>query len=97
MVRPHGQHKAPAAAAESFGPTRRLDVEAEAGFVVGTPSPLGTPVTQDRFREHVFGVCLVNDWSARDIQPWRHDRAATRLVTEAGGTWSRYAPGEHMR
>ncbi|MFB7462731.1 fumarylacetoacetase [Streptomyces sp. NPDC056224] len=72
VVRPHGQHKAPAAAAPSFGPTRRLDIEAEVGFVVGTPSPLGTPVPQDRFHEHVFGVCLVNDWSARDIQPWEY-------------------------
>ncbi|MFD0272938.1 fumarylacetoacetase [Kitasatospora sp. NPDC127111] len=72
VVRPHGQRKAPADAVPSFGPTRRLDIEAEVGFVVGTPSSLGTPVTLGAFREHVFGVCLVNDWSARDIQAWEY-------------------------
>jgi fumarylacetoacetase len=51
----------------SFGPTRRLDFEAEVGFVVGTPAPSGrVPVSE--FADHVFGLCLVNDWSARDIQ-----------------------------
>ncbi|MDY0815792.1 fumarylacetoacetase [Kitasatospora purpeofusca] len=70
--RPQGQRKAPADAAPSFGPTRRLDIEAEVGFVVGAPSVLGEPVTLDRFHEHVFGVCLVNDWSARDIQAWEY-------------------------
>ncbi|MFE7561491.1 fumarylacetoacetase [Kitasatospora sp. NPDC057500] len=72
VVRPHGQRKAPTDAVPSFGPTRRLDIEAEVGFVVGTPSALGTRVTLDGFREHVFGVCLVNDWSARDIQGWEY-------------------------
>ena len=51
-----------------FGPTARLDLEAEVGFVVGVPA--NAPVTKERFAEHVFGVCLVNDWSARDIQGW---------------------------
>ncbi|MFD7984339.1 fumarylacetoacetase [Kitasatospora indigofera] len=72
VVRPHGQRKAPADAVPDFGPTRRLDIEAEIGFVVGTPSELGTPVPMDGFAEHVFGVCLVNDWSARDIQAWEY-------------------------
>jgi fumarylacetoacetase len=45
-----------------------LDFEAELGFVVGNPSYVGEPVPVERFAEHVFGVCLVNDWSARDIQ-----------------------------
>ncbi|MFF8770941.1 fumarylacetoacetase [Kitasatospora sp. NPDC015120] len=72
VVRPHGQRKAPADAVPSFGPTRRLDIEAEVGFVVGAPSALGEPVPLDAFREHVFGVCLVNDWSARDIQAWEY-------------------------
>jgi fumarylacetoacetase len=66
--RPHGQSRPPGAAAPSFGPSARLDFEAELGFVVGTPSHLGDPVPVPRFAEHVFGVCLVNDWSARDIQ-----------------------------
>ncbi|MFJ9455695.1 fumarylacetoacetase [Kitasatospora sp. NPDC101447] len=72
VVRPHGQRKAPADPAPSFGPSRRLDIEAEVGFVVGTPSELGKPVPLADFREHVFGVCLLNDWSARDIQAWEY-------------------------
>ncbi|WP_033340339.1 fumarylacetoacetate hydrolase family protein [Catenuloplanes japonicus] len=51
-----------------FGPTRKLDFEAEVGFVVGVPSD--GPVPIDAFADHVFGVCLVNDWSARDVQRW---------------------------
>ena len=51
-----------------YGPSERLDVEAEVGFVVGTPSRLGEPVPAADWREHVFGVVLLNDWSARDIQ-----------------------------
>ncbi|MEY9968406.1 fumarylacetoacetase [Streptacidiphilus sp. MAP12-16] len=72
IVRPQGQRKAPTDAVPSFGPTQRLDIEAEVGFVVGAPSELGTPVPLADFREHVFGVCLVNDWSARDIQAWEY-------------------------
>lgn len=72
VVRPHGQRKAPAEAAPSFGPSRRLDIEAEVGFVVGAPSQLGRPVTLEDFEQHVFGVCLLNDWSARDIQAWEY-------------------------
>ena len=52
-----------------FGPSHKLDIEAEVGFVVGTPAPAGRVSTAD-FAEHVFGVVLVNDWSARDIQRW---------------------------
>ncbi|MFC8719627.1 fumarylacetoacetase [Kitasatospora sp. NPDC057198] len=72
VVRPHGQRKAPADAAPSHGPSRRLDIEAEVAFVVGTPSSMGSPVPLDGFEEHVFGVCLLNDWSARDIQAWEY-------------------------
>jgi fumarylacetoacetase len=72
IVRPCGQRKPPGAEAPSFGPSERFDFEAEVGFVVGVPSPLGEPVPVSRFREHVFGVCLVNDWSARDIQAWEY-------------------------
>jgi fumarylacetoacetase len=54
-----------------YAPSERLDVELELGFVVGTPSD-GEPITPDRFEEHVFGVVLVNDWSARDIQAWEY-------------------------
>jgi fumarylacetoacetase len=72
VVRPSGQRKGPDDVVPTFGASQRLDVEAEVGFVVGTPSQLGTPVPVADFAEHVFGVCLVNDWSARDIQAWEY-------------------------
>lgn len=72
VVRPSGQRKAPADAAPDFGPSVRLDIEAEVGFVVGAPSERGTPVALGDFREYVFGLCLLNDWSARDIQAWEY-------------------------
>jgi len=65
VVRPCGQ-----LAAGEFGPSRRLDLELELGFVVGVPA--SAPVSVDAFAEHVFGVVLVNDWSARDIQAWEY-------------------------
>jgi fumarylacetoacetase len=72
VVRPSGQRKSPTDEAPTFGPSQRLDIEAEVGFVVGTPSELGRPVPLSAFPEHVFGVCLVNDWSARDLQSWEY-------------------------
>ncbi|MFI8289340.1 fumarylacetoacetase [Streptomyces sp. ms191] len=72
VVRPSGQRKAPTDPAPVFGPSVKLDIEAEVGFVVGTPSTLGTPVALGDFREHVFGLTLLNDWSARDIQAWEY-------------------------
>ncbi|WP_242883538.1 fumarylacetoacetase [Actinomadura litoris] len=72
IVRPSGQRKAPSEDTPSYGPSRRLDIEAEVGFIVGTTSPLGTPVSTDEFSEHVFGAVLLNDWSARDIQAWEY-------------------------
>ncbi len=72
VVRPSGQSKASDDPAPRFGPSRRLDIELELGFVVGMPSVLGTPVSPAAFRDHVFGVVLVNDWSARDIQAWEY-------------------------
>jgi fumarylacetoacetase len=72
VVRPSGQSKAPSDDAPRFGPSRRLDIELELGFVVGAPSRLGEPVNVSAFRDHVFGVVLVNDWSARDIQAWEY-------------------------
>lgn len=58
--------------APTFGPTRRLDLELEVGVVVGVPSTPGTPVRPDELDQHVFGFCLVNDWSARDIQAYEY-------------------------
>ena len=65
--RPKGQRPGP-----EFGPSQRLDIELEAGFVIGTPSTMGAPVPVDRALDQVFGMVLVNDWSARDIQAWEY-------------------------
>jgi fumarylacetoacetase len=70
VIRPCGQHQPPGADAPVFGPTQRLDFEAEVGFAVGVGSLPGQPVTAGEFRQHAFGFLLVNDWSARDIQSW---------------------------
>ena len=72
IVRPCGQSKDPDESEPRFGPSRRLDFELELGFVVGVGSELGVPVPGSAFRDHVFGVALVNDWSARDIQAWEY-------------------------
>jgi fumarylacetoacetase len=72
VVRPRGQRKAPDEETPTFGPSRRLDFELELGFVVGVPTELGEPVAVDAFADHVFGLVLVNDWSARDIQAWEY-------------------------
>ncbi|MGB9376084.1 MAG: fumarylacetoacetase [Mycobacteriales bacterium] len=72
VVRPSGQRKEADSDQPKFGPAQRLDFEAEVGFVVGVPSPMGTPVPTADFLDHVFGVVLMNDWSARDIQAWEY-------------------------
>ena len=72
IVRPCGQSKPADAAGPRFGPSSRLDIELELGFVVGRGSRLGEPIDTATFRDHVFGVVLVNDWSARDIQAWEY-------------------------
>lgn len=73
IVRPSGQRKAPTDPAPTFGPSRRLDIEAELGFVLGgPPSRLGEPVPLARADDHLFGVVLLNDWSARDLQAWEY-------------------------
>jgi fumarylacetoacetase len=68
VTRPCGMRPGPGGGEPSFGPSLRLDFEAEVGFVAGVPSRQGEPVPVAAFERHVFGVCLVNDWSARDIQ-----------------------------
>ena len=84
-----------------FGPTARLDFEAELGFVVGVETVLGEPVAVSRFAEHVFGVCLVNDWSARDIQRWESAPLGPFLGKSFGTTISPWilplAALEHAR
>jgi fumarylacetoacetase len=70
--RPSGQFKLPDQDAPSFGPTRRLDYELELGIFVGMPNALGEPVPIGRAEEHVFGLVLLNDWTARDVQTWEY-------------------------
>ncbi len=72
VVRPSGQRKPPDAERPVFGPSVRLDIELELGFVVATPSALGEPVPVERALDHLFGCVLVNDWSARAIQRWEY-------------------------
>lgn len=89
IVRPSGQRRTPDGDL-TFGPSARLDIEAEVGFVVGAPSRLGSSVAADGFTDHVFGVVLVNDWSARDIQAWEYQPLGPFLgksFATSIGTW----------
>jgi fumarylacetoacetase len=70
--RPRGQRKSPDAAVPEFGTSRRLDIELEVGFITGPGNRLGSPILAHDAREHIFGMLLVNDWSARDIQAWEY-------------------------
>jgi fumarylacetoacetase len=70
--RPKGQIQKPSAPAPSFEPTQMLDYELEVGFFIGVGNKLGQPISLDNAERHIFGMCLVNDWSARDIQAWEY-------------------------
>jgi len=70
--RPVGQTKGPDTDAPSFGPSMAFDYETEIGFFVGPGNPLGQPVSIGEAEDHIFGLCILNDWSARDIQAWEY-------------------------
>lgn len=72
IVRPKGQRKPPGAPEPSFGPSRLLDIELEVGFVTGPGNTMGHAIPIEAARDHIFGLVLVNDWSARDIQAWEY-------------------------
>ncbi len=72
VKRPHGQTKAPDAQAPSFGASQRLDYELELGFFIGRENALGEPIAIDAAEQHLFGIGLLNDWSARDLQAWEY-------------------------
>jgi fumarylacetoacetase len=72
VTRPKGQTLPAGSTTPTFGPTEMLDYEAEVGFFVGRGTELGETLSVDEAEEHIFGVCLVNDWSARDIQSWEY-------------------------
>jgi len=70
--RPKGQTLESGSTTPTFAPTQMLDYEAEVGFYVGRGTELGETVSLNEAEEHLFGICLVNDWSARDIQSWEY-------------------------
>src|SRR5688500_2129733 len=88
VCRPKGQVKPPDADAPSFAPSRRLDYEAELGFVIGSGNRLGRPIPVAHALEHVFGVVLLNDWSARDIQAWEYQPLGPFLAKSFASTIS---------
>lgn len=86
--RPKGQTKAPDADAPSFGPCKRLDYEMEMGIYIGGGNELGDSIALDDTDEHVFGMCLFNDWSARDIQGWEYQPLGPFLAKNFASTVS---------
>jgi fumarylacetoacetase len=72
VVRPWGQIAESPAGPPVFAPTRRLDYELELGGFLGPASTIGSPIPIAKARDHIVGVCLLNDWSARDIQAWEY-------------------------
>jgi fumarylacetoacetase len=88
VCRPKGQVKPPEAEAPSYAPSKRLDYEAELGFVIGPGNRLGRPIPVENSLEHVFGVVLLNDWSARDIQAWEYQPLGPFLAKSFASTLS---------
>jgi len=86
--RPSGQRKDPNAASPTFGPSNLLDYELEVGFLVGPGNALGEAISIDRAETHLFGVCLLNDWSARDIQTWEYQPLGPFLAKNFSSTIS---------
>jgi fumarylacetoacetase len=86
--RPQGQTKAPDAQAPSFGPSKRLDYELELGFLMGQGNALGEPIAIADAEAHLFGVTLLNDWSARDIQAWEYQPLGPFLSKNFASTLS---------
>jgi fumarylacetoacetase len=86
--RPQGQLKGPNDAAPRLAPTQRLDIELELGIFIGRPNPLGEPIAIDEAEDHVFGLTLFNDWSARDIQAWEYQPLGPFLSKNFASTTS---------
>jgi fumarylacetoacetase len=86
--RPNGQRKRPDETAPSFGPCRNLDYELELGVWVGPGNALGEPIPIGRAAEHIAGYCLLNDWSARDLQAWEYQPLGPFLAKNFGSTVS---------
>jgi fumarylacetoacetase len=86
--RPWGQTKPDGADAPVFGPSRRLDYELEVGVFIGLGNDLGDPIPIDAIDDHLFGLCLVNDWSARDVQTWEYQPLGPFLAKNFATTLS---------
>lgn len=72
FARPQGQRMPPGASAPVFGPSQRMDYELELGLWIGSGNTLGEPLALDEAAQSIFGLCLLNDWSSRDIQAWEY-------------------------
>ena len=88
VVRPNGQRKGSDGQPPSFGPSKRLDYELEMGAIVGTGNALGAPVQAIEAGEHLFGMVLLNDWSARDVQAWEYQPLGPFLAKSFATTLS---------
>lgn len=86
--RPYGQLKAPDAHGPVLAPTKRLDYELEVGVFIGPGNELGAPIKLDDAEKHIFGLCLFNDWSARDIQAWEYQPLGPFLAKSFASTVS---------
>ncbi len=88
FARPLGQTLPPGAEKPTFGPSRRLDYELEVGVFVGVGNELGRRIAIEDAERHVFGLCLLNDWSARDIQAWEYQPLGPFLAKNFASTIS---------
>lgn len=88
ICRPQGQRKPPDAAVPEFALSRMLDYELEVGCFVGAGNSIGQPISIDRAEDHIFGLCLVNDWSARDLQAWEYQPLGPFLAKNFATTLS---------
>ena len=88
VKRPSGQRKAPDADAPRMEPSQALDYELEMGAFVSRGNPLGLPIAMNDVDEHLFGLCLLNDWSARDIQSWEYQPLGPFLAKSFASTVS---------
>lgn len=86
--RPLGQRKDLASSTPTFGPCQRLDYEVELGFLIGRGNAIGEPIPITQAEEHLFGVTLFNDWSARDIQAWEYQPLGPFLSKNFASTMS---------
>jgi fumarylacetoacetase len=90
IVRPNGQRKPATEAVPTFGPSRNLDYELELGVFIGPGNALGSAIPIGRAAEHIAGFCLLNDWSARDIQAWEYQPLGPFLAKSFATTISPY-------